>query len=235
MGEENIIIAARFRGPPESGNGGYVAGCLANRFGGAVEVTLRRPTPLDRPLSLGGDGTSLHLSDGDELIAEARSAPLDLAVPTPPPPAAIAAAEEDADFGAGDYGTCFACGRHRHPPDGLCIRPRWISHDPPVVAALWTPHPALADTHGRVPPEMIWAALDCPGGLAVLGHEAAVALTGRIHAEVAPDLRPGETYRVIGWSVGAEGRKRYAGTALVDAGGYVRGRALATWILLAPR
>src|SRR4051812_33728415 len=45
-------IGTRFRGPPESANGGYCAGILADALAGAVEVTLRRPPPLEQELEL---------------------------------------------------------------------------------------------------------------------------------------------------------------------------------------
>jgi len=85
-----------------------------------------------------------------------------------------------------------------------------------------------------VPPAFLWAGLDCPGGLAALGGEAAKALTGRIHAEVDGDLSPGEPCRIMGWLAGADGRKRYAGTALFDNAGPLRGRALANLDPVAP-
>ena len=48
----DLVVPARFNGPARSGNGGYVAGSLAARVPDAadrpVEVTLRRPPPLDR-------------------------------------------------------------------------------------------------------------------------------------------------------------------------------------------
>ena len=45
---ETITIARRFRGPPNSGNGGYVCGMLARHIAGAAEVMLRAPaTPRD--------------------------------------------------------------------------------------------------------------------------------------------------------------------------------------------
>ena len=231
---DSITIAMRFRGPPNSGNGGYVAGRLAKHFSGAVEVTLRRPTPLEKPLALAHGGETMRLLDADALIAEARRAPLALDIPAPPSSEAIAAFAEVPGFGAGDFGTCFSCGRKRHPPDALCVRPRWVSRTPPLVAALWTPHPGLADKSGKIPPEFLWAALDCSGGLAVLAGEAASALTGRMHAEVDDDVAPGEPYRIVAWHAGGEGRKRLAGTALFDRDDRLRGRCLATWIIVHP-
>jgi hypothetical protein len=42
MVEQVIRIDRRFRGPPDSGNGGFVAGLLSTALGGSgVEVTLR--------------------------------------------------------------------------------------------------------------------------------------------------------------------------------------------------
>jgi hypothetical protein len=42
MPHSPLVVEARYCGPPNSGNGGYVAGLLARRLGeGPVEVTLR--------------------------------------------------------------------------------------------------------------------------------------------------------------------------------------------------
>ena len=40
---ETMTIPRRFRGPPNSGNGGYVCGMLARHITGAAEVTPRAP------------------------------------------------------------------------------------------------------------------------------------------------------------------------------------------------
>ncbi|HEY3542877.1 MAG TPA: ASCH domain-containing protein, partial [Gaiellaceae bacterium] len=51
----DLVIAARYRGPARSGNGGYTCGLVAGLLGGSdVEVTLRAPPPLDRPLRIVG-------------------------------------------------------------------------------------------------------------------------------------------------------------------------------------
>ncbi len=83
--QESLTIEARFRGPPHSGNGGYVAGTVAQRFkhpiapfgDNAVEVTLRAPIPLDEPMSVVRPETDeLQVVFGEMLIAEARAATL---------------------------------------------------------------------------------------------------------------------------------------------------------------
>src|SRR5688572_28547221 len=85
MADQSIRIDRRFRGPPDSGNGGYVAGLLARALGGSgVEVTLRAPPPLDRELRVVVDGDGAVLLAGDELIAAARRMLVDLIVPPPP-------------------------------------------------------------------------------------------------------------------------------------------------------
>ena len=43
-----MTIDRRYRGPLHSANGGYAAGLLGSRLGGAAEVTLRLPPPLER-------------------------------------------------------------------------------------------------------------------------------------------------------------------------------------------
>ena len=78
-----VEVAHRFHGPPSMGHGGYVAGLLAEELGTpVVQVTLRKPTPLDRPLTLQraeGQGGAARLLDADQLIAEAVPAELELA------------------------------------------------------------------------------------------------------------------------------------------------------------
>ena len=50
-----IVIGRRFRGPPQSGNGGYVCGLLAGVAGSVLTVRLKRPPPLDQPLEIRED------------------------------------------------------------------------------------------------------------------------------------------------------------------------------------
>src|SRR5918996_2619259 len=49
-----VMIPARFNGPPATANGGYTCGLVARLLGVDAEVTLRRPPPLDRPLRWDG-------------------------------------------------------------------------------------------------------------------------------------------------------------------------------------
>jgi hypothetical protein len=67
-----LRVAARFCGPPGFANGGFASGSLAALLGGAAEVTLRRPVPLDRSLPVHRDGSALFGPDG-EVLAAART------------------------------------------------------------------------------------------------------------------------------------------------------------------
>ena len=48
----SLIIASRFKGPPDSGNGGYVCGAFAVAAGTELRIRLLAPPPLDTPMAL---------------------------------------------------------------------------------------------------------------------------------------------------------------------------------------
>ena len=74
-----ITLDRRYRGPLTSANGGYACGRLAAFVGAEeVEVTLRLPPPLDRPLVVEDEDGRVTLRDGGALVAEARPGRLDL-------------------------------------------------------------------------------------------------------------------------------------------------------------
>src|SRR4029453_18661736 len=66
---ENITIDRRYRGPVDSGNGGYTAGKLALFVDGAAGGEVRLPPPLDRPLSVVSEDGHVRLLDGEALVA----------------------------------------------------------------------------------------------------------------------------------------------------------------------
>jgi acyl-coenzyme A thioesterase PaaI-like protein len=241
---EAVTIDRRFNGPPDSANGGYAAGRLAECLGGIVEVTLRRPPPLGRPLQIARAGErSARLMDGDLVVVEARSVDaLELdAVPAPDVAAAAACGARYRGFEHHAFPTCFVCGPSRAEGDGLRIFPGPCTRDGTgaeessrgPVACTWVPAASLGDGTGTVATPFVWSALDCPGYFAVAeANEAAVL--GRMTVELLEAPRVGETYVVVGWSVGRDGRKLEAGTALHDADGRIVARARQTWIVLRP-
>jgi hypothetical protein len=103
-----IVIPRRYRGPTESGNGGYVCGRLAAFVAAdAVQVMLRQPPPLDRPLRVVVTPDRATLLDGDLLVAEAVGAQLDLEAPAAVSWAAAAVASEGAGFREHAFPECF--------------------------------------------------------------------------------------------------------------------------------
>ena len=225
-----ITIDARFRGPAESGNGGYTCGLLAAVAGEPAEVPLRRPPPLDRPLRVErGDGRAT-LCDGPALVAEAVRAEVEL---EPPASVAFSVAEEASrhylGFEEHAFPTCFVCGPERAPGDGLRIFAAAVPGQD-VVAAPWVPAAELADADGAVRREFVWAALDCPGAFAVGFAGRGELVLGRLAARLDRVPRAGERCVVVGWGLGEDGRKLSAGSALFGEDGALQGVARATWI-----
>jgi hypothetical protein len=232
MRESTVTVERRFRGPPSSGNGGYCAGLLAEELVGAVEVTLHSPPPLERALQLTVGEQQAALFAGEVRVANARVTPLDLAVPAAPTiDEAEACTSRFAGIEAHLFPECFVCGPARAPGDGLRIFPG-RADGLPLVAAAFIPDATLTDGVSDVPVRaaVAWAALDCPGYFAAAHGER--ALLGRMTAELTRLPLAGERCVVIGWPLGREGRKIYAGTALFDATGVLLGRARQTWITL---
>jgi hypothetical protein len=227
-----LVIDRRFCGPNDSANGGYTCGFVAAAIGEPAEVTLRRPPPLDKPLRLEHQERRAVLLDGDELVAEGRRAEVGLDVPAPVSfEQAEQAATRYTGFERHAFPNCFVCGPAREPGDALRIFAGAV-HGRDLVAAPWVPDDSLADGDGVVRREFVWAALDCPGAFAVGFSSRGETVLGRLTAEVRAPVRAGEPHVVIGWPLGEDGRKLYAGTALTTAAGELCGLARATWITL---
>lgn len=225
---QEIVIDRRFRGPPASGNGGYSCGVLGDRFEGVATVTLRRPPPLDVPLELVEADGMLRLYDGDALVGEGRPDTLDIQVPEPPGlDEARTASLGYSGFKDHPFPSCFVCGPEREPGDGLRIFPGPLDGQP-LVGAPWEPDRSLEGGSGLVDRRHVWAALDCPSYFGLPGRP--LALLGRLTARIDRLPEVGEPLVVIGWPLGSEGRKHFAGSALVDTEGEIVAHAAATWV-----
>ncbi|MEM6913905.1 MAG: hypothetical protein AAF511_07995, partial [Pseudomonadota bacterium] len=174
-GAQTVSIASRFCGPKQSGNGGYVAGLLAKAIDGPAEVRLRAKPPLERPLTIDGDGEDAVLLDGDTVVASARATTLSVEVPEAPSIEALEAAPVVDRIMPSILPYCFVCGPKRAPGDGLRIFAAPISGSP-VNADRWTPDPSLADRDGLVSTEFLWAALDCPSAFSLRLTEQVILL-----------------------------------------------------------
>ena len=219
----DITFYPRFRGPLASANGGYACGRLAGFVpGDTVEITLRLPPPLERPLEVRTDGETTLLFDGEAVVAEGRVATLDL-----DPPARVSVAEAEAARErhvrgwSPDFRECFVCG-DREDGDGLRIRVGSVAGREPLHAAPWVV------TESR--PEIVWAAIDCPGAYAVGAEGRGEVVLGRMTTRGArvPDV--GEVCVVAAWPLGEDGRKLFAGTALFAEDGELLALARQVWI-----
>jgi hypothetical protein len=232
---EQVLIERRFNGPPDSAQGGYACGLVAERIEARVaSVSLRRPPPLERALDVhrGEDG-AVALLDGEEVVADGGPAVLELEAPGP-----IAVADAEAASAANPwldqhpFPTCFGCGPDRDPQDALrLILGPVAGRD--VLADTWYPDLSLADERGHVTPLFVWAALDCPTGAGAIDPRSGPHVLARLTAE--PSRAPvivGEPHVVVAWLVERDGRKTRGGAAIYDAHERLCAVADGLWIRL---
>lgn len=230
---ESVSIPSRFNGPLESGNGGYCSGIVAGFVGGAAEVSLRRPVPLDTPLDVEREGDSVRVFEGEALVAEGRPAPeVEVEVPAPVSPReARGAAARYRGRSDGVFSRCFVCGRARADAFGVfagAVEGRQL------VTSPWTPRAWTADAADRVLPELVWAVLDCPTYFAVyLSGELPNSVLARLTARIDAPVIAGEEHVVMAWPGESDGRKRHAGSAVLSSDGEVL--AVARALLIEPR
>ena len=204
-----LTIPSRFNGPAGVGNGGYVCGRIAAYVDGPATVTLRRPPPLDTPMKVERDDEgSVRVRHGRTLIGEAAPSSAG------PPEIAAVVSPAEADTAAGNaryfrdpvFPDCFVCGMNRRPGDGLRIFPGPVTGRG-LWAASWKPDPSVVGPDGRVRPEVVWAALDCPSGIAAAeaaglggepGWDTAILLGRMTATTLAARPRVGDRCRVSG-------------------------------------
>jgi hypothetical protein len=227
---QTLTIATRFRGPPESANGGYFAGIVATLASRTLSVRLLKPPPLNVGLAVSAlDDGGLRVLRGEEPIAEAHLAVLSLAAPPAPDYLeAVEASRRYAGFRHHHFPGCFVCGTQRARGDGLRIFAGPIP-ERSVMAAPWVPDTSLDAGDGKVRAEFMSAALDCPGYFAVAPDDR-MMLLAEFTAHVDRRVHIGESCTLVGWRIGSDGRKHQAGTAIFDGKGELCGRAQALWI-----
>ena len=243
---QTITIPKRFRGPPASGNGGYVCGVVAGLLDATKssaadhvpQVTLRAPVPLDIALEVYCGNDLLTVRHGDTLIAEACMVPLSLTIPSAPSyamarearsrsPALIKNISRRFPDRIGVHPVCFCCGAEHG--EGLAVYAAPLAGSD-IVAAAWETNRTWADSNGNLPAPFIWTALDCPGQFAYHAAGIRTGMLGRLCARIVRPIVAGERCVVIGWRIGVEGRRHYAGTAVFDASGTLSAYAKAVWV-----
>jgi hypothetical protein len=231
--QQTFQVAARFCGPPSSANGGYICGLVAAAIGQLVTVRLLRPPPLETMMSLHADADGTwHVEQAAQRIVEARPAVLDDVVPPSAMPFADAVdASRHApwsDPAQHPCPGCFVCGPLRSQGDGLRLFAGAVPGQT-YVATGWVPDASLADGDGRVAPEFIAAALDCPGFQA-LQTGLKPWLLGEYTCRIDGDVKVGERCVILGWKIETKGRRSIVGTSLHGEDGSLRALAKGVWI-----
>ena len=227
-----VVIDPRFNGPPDSANGGYACGILAETIGPGARVNLRKPPPLGVPLSRDIEGELFRLLEREEVIADGT-----IAVPSVEAPAAPEHGEAElasSRFAGRDparhsFPTCFVCGPERSG-DGLRIFPGLVEGSE-LLACTWRPGEDLAGAGGDVAARFVWAALDCPSGFACMPLGSMTVLAS-MTAELRAPVTVGGDHVLVAWELSSEGRKHRAGSAIYNAAGECAALAEALWITL---
>lgn len=241
---DKIKIDDRFRGPPDSGNGGYSCGVVANFVNGPAEVKLLRPPPINRSLNIEKfENRNVVASDETGIIAEAIPTEINIEIPNPPTFAEAKNAEVKITPDVTQHpfiAECFACGPKRKEADGLRLFPGLVKGRN-YVATTWIPDASLTDDHDILKNEMIWAALDCTGawgfvgGWTVADPKSPIFVLGKFAVQIISEIDLGTKLIVIGWEMANQGRKIIAGSALFSEAGQLCAKAKATWIQFIPK
>ena len=236
-----ITITRQFCGPPNSGNGGYVSGLLGAAIAGPSTAVLKAIIPLDAPLTLTVGETGATLTGaGGTLIAESKAAVADI-LPTPPAPPSLAEAQAAGAryiaFERRFHPICFTCAPDRTEGDGLRVFVGQIEGAPKGhVAGVWTPHSDFGGADGLTRPEIVWAAMDCPGSIAFVEQQGfGGGLLGTMTGEIIRRPTIGEACIITAWPISQEGRKQFAGVAMFSADGALMARGHQVWISMRPR
>ena len=225
---ETLTIDRRFRGPAQSGNGGYVCGRIARHVPGTATVRLAIPPPLDTPLHIDVTDGVARLMSGTTLVGEGRAAELDIDAPAPVSfEAATESSKHYHGFEQHTFPNCFVCGPQRSRAT-VCASSRGRRQARDVVAAPWVVDESLGTPTAT---DFLWAALDCPSGFALWSPlEGTTVVLGQLTASIRGQLMPGEKCVAMGWPLHVEGRKRFAGSAVFSATGKLVALARAIWI-----
>jgi hypothetical protein len=229
---ERVVIERRFRGPPNSAQGGYTCGLVGQRIEGPAEVALRAPPPLETPLELRREDDGVSLVDGEVVVAQGRAVPFQLDVPRPPAMAEAQAASAACPWlERHPFPTCFGCGPDRDPADALRLLLGPVAGRD-LFATVWTPHPSLAGEDGAVRPVFMWAALDCPTAGPAVPLDGGPSVLARMRARIEVPARARRPHTVTAWLVGHDGRRHYGGAAIHDEAGRLCGVSEGLWIEL---
>ncbi|MEC3918529.1 PaaI family thioesterase [Nocardia sp. CDC160] len=232
---EALTIPEHIHGYPDVAFGGYVAGLLAPHAGAdTVRIDFRRAVGVGTPILLSRPepGRATFTATDDTVLVEATAATLRID-PVPAPSWSDATRSVETALSSPDrlVTDCFGCGVACAPGRGLRLFP-WRVAGQELMAAAWTPDPGLADENGELPPEIVWSALDCPGGIAawVFSRMGRGAFTAALTATRFAPVLAGADYISHAWVLHRDGRKHTVGVALSTREGELCALAEALWI-----
>lgn len=234
MAPVSVTIPKAYAGPLTSANGGYITGLLAAGSGDdhPLEVTIRRPVPLDTELELRHGDEGPQLLHQSRPLATSRRLTFDLTVP-PPPDAATAARASAGSLAlqreGGVHAICLTCATTRPEGDGLRVHVGPVPGTDDLQAAPVLCHARFCDDEEKMRPEFIAAALDCPGAFVYMQQGIRAGLLGRMSLHILERPGAGERTVVTAWPIAIDGRKHFAGTAMHDEQGRLLAMARSVW------
>lgn len=257
-GTDTITIPTWANGPDDSGNGGWSAGLFAAQLGEAavaegIEVSLRVPPPLGRPLRVARTERGLDLFDdnaSDEPVLVATAEPADVSLDAPNSLLDIdseTAATASSGFPFRErhpFPRCICCGIARAPEErALNLHcgpfPGIVSDEgSQVFVDRWWTTPDFAD---EADPDVAsvaatWSALDCPSAAPIADPDAPNPIVlARISVRVARRPAIDEPHVLAAWHVRSDGRKHFTRSVMQDEAGRTLAAADALWIEVRPR
>lgn len=237
-----ISVSPTYQGLEGVAHGGYLAGRFAELVGEPLRVTLRRPPPLDTPLSVedrdedgdrdrGRGGARLVDPEGRTVMEGGPAAPMRDPVPTVTVEEARARPPHPG-LERHPWPHCFMCGTEPDVGFGL----RFSAPDGEGrVAGVWEPSGPLLPDAEAIPSAFVWAAVDCVTAWSLADHRGEAdwwpAVTGQITVEVSAPVRRGAPHVVVGRLVDRDGRRLFMDAAVADPDGQVCARAEAVWVV----
>jgi hypothetical protein len=213
----DVFFDVFFRGPPTSASGGYAAGVTARLLDEPARVSLPKPPPVGRRLSVRRVESGVKVFDRDEVVLVAKQrGQLDVQVPHIDLAAARSATGIPEILANHRAPTCVVCGPGRS--DGFRIFPGSLG--PGLVATPWQVPSIGCQEDGELASPILWAALDCPGGWCFNGaHVEFVPVLVSQSVESLKPVRAGEEVIIVGWATGRADRTLRACTAILDLAG----------------
>ena len=230
--EHTLFIDKRYNGPPDSANGGYVAGLMTDFVEGDYEIMLKSPPPLETDLRLIIDDEGiLELSVQDRIIATGVPVNFKINYPFPVGYENAVQATNYSPLRTMIENTCFGCGAR---PDGMQLYSDIVKSykQDKIVATKVAIKDEYIDDSGNIKSEFLWTSLDCPGAHACMFFDPfPFVVLGRMTMHILKPIHSNQQYYVTAWQIAEKERRKYfASTALYSADDELHAYTKQTWI-----